>query len=182
MSDAGSALMGIGSASGENRAIDAAKAAIDSPLLDVSIDGAKGILFTITGGSSLTMHEINESAKVITEKADSSAKIIFGSVVDDSMKDDVKVTVIATGFDDALKPRHTEKKEENSKTFGFKWPGGPQEIAEDGDNVAGPAIRTKTIKDQPRVSDKLEQDDNDDLSGGGDDDLEIPTFIRKKMM
>lgn len=99
MSNRGSALMGIGRGHGENRAADAAKSAIASPLLEVSIDGAKGILFTITGGSNLGMYEVSEAAKVITQSADPQAKVIFGAIIDETMKDEVKVTVIATGFD-----------------------------------------------------------------------------------
>jgi cell division protein FtsZ len=91
--------MGIGRGHGDNRAADAAKAAIASPLLEVSIDGAKGILFTITGGSNLGMYEVSEAAKVITQSADSQAKVIFGAIIDETMKDEVKVTVIATGFE-----------------------------------------------------------------------------------
>ena len=100
MNNAGSALMGIGEATGENRAVAAAKKAISSPLLDISIDGARGVLLIFTGSSNLTMNEVNEAAKVITEGADSNAKIIFGTVIDDNMKDKVRVTVIATGFDE----------------------------------------------------------------------------------
>lgn len=99
MADRGSALMGIGRGHGENRAADAAKAAIASPLLEVSVDGAKGILFTISGGSNMGMYEVSEAAKVITESADTQAKVIFGAIIDESMKDEVKVTVIATGFE-----------------------------------------------------------------------------------
>ncbi len=99
MANRGSALMGIGHGHGENRAADAAKAAVASPLLEVSIDGAKGILFTITGGSNLGMYEVSEAAKVITQSADPQAKVIFGAIIDETLKDDVKVTVIATGFD-----------------------------------------------------------------------------------
>ncbi|MEN9557819.1 MAG: cell division protein FtsZ [Candidatus Parcubacteria bacterium] len=99
MANRGSALMGIGRGHGENRAADAAKAAIASPLLEVSIDGAQGILFTITGGSNLGMYEVSEAAKVITHSADPTAKVIFGANIDESMKDEVKVTVVATGFD-----------------------------------------------------------------------------------
>ena len=99
MSNRGSALMGIGLGHGENRAADAAKAAVASPLLEVSIDGAKGILFTITGGSNLGMYEVSEAAKIITQSADPQAKVIFGAIIDETMKDDVKVTVIATGFE-----------------------------------------------------------------------------------
>ncbi len=99
MSDAGSALMGVGFGSGENRASDAAKAAVSSPLLDVSINGARGVLFNVSGGSDLTMWEINEAAKVITESIDREAKVIFGAVHDESLKKgEVKITVIATGF------------------------------------------------------------------------------------
>ncbi len=99
MENAGSALMGIGTAVGENRAIEAAKAAINSPLLDVSITGAKGVLFSIAGGEDLTMFEIQDAAKVITESIDPEAKIIFGTVRDDKLKkNEVKITVIATGF------------------------------------------------------------------------------------
>jgi cell division protein FtsZ len=99
METAGSALMGIGMASGENRAVEAAKLAINSPLLDVSIAGAKGVLFSIAGGEDLTMFEIQDAAKVITESIDPEAKIIFGTVRDDKLKkNEIKITVIATGF------------------------------------------------------------------------------------
>jgi cell division protein FtsZ len=104
MSATGSALMGIGRGTGDNRATDAAKQAISSPLLEVSIDGAKGILFTITGGPGLTMFEVSEAAKVITANADPDAKVIFGAVVDETLKDDLRVCVIATGFDAETRP------------------------------------------------------------------------------
>lgn len=99
MSHAGSALMGIGQASGDNRAIEAARQAIDSPLLEVSVEGAKGVLFNITGGRNLTMHEIDEAAKTITDAVDPDANIIFGAVLDESLDDDIKITVVATGFE-----------------------------------------------------------------------------------
>lgn len=99
MANAGSALMGIGQASGENKAIEAAKAAINSPLLEMSIEGARGLLFTITGGTNLGMNEVNEAAKIITAAADDEAKIIFGTVIDPKLKDEIKITVVATGFD-----------------------------------------------------------------------------------
>lgn len=99
MQDAGSALMGIGRGSGDNRAIEAARAAIDSPLLELSIEGAKGILFNITGGTDLGMYEIDEAAKAITEASDPDANIIFGANIDEAMQGEVKITVIATGFD-----------------------------------------------------------------------------------
>ena len=101
LENAGSALMGIGTASGEKRAEEAAKMAINSPLLELSIHGAKGVLFSIAGGDDLTMFEIQEAAKVVTESIDPNAKVIFGTVRDDKMKkNEVRVTVIASGFPD----------------------------------------------------------------------------------
>ncbi|ADG82997.1 cell division protein FtsZ [Thermincola potens] len=99
MTDTGSALMGIGIASGENRAAEAAKLAISSPLLETSIEGARGVLLNITGGTSLGLFEVNEAAEIIAKAADPEANIIFGAVIDDNMQDEVRVTVIATGFD-----------------------------------------------------------------------------------
>jgi cell division protein FtsZ len=99
MTDAGSALMGIGQAGGENRAVEAAKQAIASPLLEESVEGATGILLNITGGKDIGLFEINEAAEVVQSAADSTANIIFGSVIDEQIGDEVRVTVIATGFD-----------------------------------------------------------------------------------
>jgi cell division protein FtsZ len=99
MRDAGSALMGIGSSSGENRASEAAKMAISSPLLEESVEGATGILLNITGSHDLGLFEVNEAAEIVQTAADSNSNIIFGAVIDDAMDDEVRVTVIATGFD-----------------------------------------------------------------------------------
>jgi len=99
MSNTGSALMGIGQATGENRAADAARKAISSPLLETSIEGAKGVLLNITGGINLTLFEVNEAAGIIAEAADPEANIIFGAVIDENLKEEIRVTVIATGFD-----------------------------------------------------------------------------------
>lgn len=99
MTETGSALMGIGSATGENRAAEAARVAISSPLLETSIEGANGVLLNITGGSSLGLFEVNEAAEIIAQAADPEANIIFGAVIDEDLKDEVRVTVIATGFD-----------------------------------------------------------------------------------
>jgi cell division protein FtsZ len=98
MRDAGSALMGIGRASGENRAAEAARSAVSSPLLEASIEGATGILLNVTGGSDIGLFEVNEAAEVVTGAADQNANVIFGAVIDDSIGGDVQVTVIATGF------------------------------------------------------------------------------------
>lgn len=99
MTNAGSALMGIGSGVGENRAQTAARSAIASPLLEVSMDGARGVLFNIIGGPDLTMSEVDEAAKIVSSAADPDANIIFGATIDDNMRDQIKITVIATGFD-----------------------------------------------------------------------------------
>ena len=99
MKNTGSALMGIGKAKGDNRAAEAARLAISSPLLETSIEGARGVLFNISGGSNLTLFEINEAAEIIHQSADVEANIIFGANIDETLEDEVRVTVIATGFD-----------------------------------------------------------------------------------
>ncbi|MEK7579893.1 MAG: cell division protein FtsZ [Patescibacteria group bacterium] len=153
MQNTGSALMGIGRASGEDRAAEAAKAAISSPLVEVSIDGAKGVLFNITGGPDLAMAEINDAAKVITESIDPEARVIFGATQDNSLKKgEIKVTVIATGFaNDGL----------GKKISGFGvFEKESQQI---------PAEKVQT---QRKFIDDLEKEE---------DQYDIPAFIRKKM-
>jgi cell division protein FtsZ len=113
MEGTGSSLMGIGRASGEQRATEAAKKAIASPLLEMTIDGARGILFTVTGGKDLSMHEVSEAAQVITANADENARVIFGTVIDETMDDEVKICVIATGFDGERRPVPMERRTEN---------------------------------------------------------------------
>jgi cell division protein FtsZ len=107
MSDSGGALMAIGRGTGETRAQDAARMAISSPLLDISMDGAKGVLLNITGGSDLALSEINEAADVVAQAADPEANIIFGAVIDPKLDNEVKITVIATGFDVMQKASRT---------------------------------------------------------------------------
>ncbi len=111
MSEAGSALMGIGTAAGENRATEAARAAVSSPLLESSIEGATGILLNVTGGTDIGLFEVNEAAQVVTSAADQNANVIFGAVIDDGLRDEVRVTVIATGFGPA-KVRRRRRAEE----------------------------------------------------------------------
>jgi cell division protein FtsZ len=115
MADAGSALMGVATSAGENRAAEAAKAAISSPLLEQSVEGATGILLNITGGRDIGLFEINEAAEIVQGAADANANIIFGSVIDDGMGDDVRVTVIATGFDHG-RTRPRQAREETRET------------------------------------------------------------------
>lgn len=168
MANAGSALMGIGRGSGDNRAMDAAKQAINSPLLELSINGAKGVLFNVTGGPDLGMFEIDEAAKVITQAADPQANIIFGSVIDPNISNEIRITVIATGFAGVEKsPIETHR---IGSTLDLE-----DEEDEEEDVFAHMPFGTRT---QPTVqNDSLESDDKkDDL-----DDLEIPAFIRKRM-
>lgn len=131
MSDAGSALMGVGHGTGEDRAVAAAKGAVSSPLLDISIDGARGVLFNVSGGPDLTMYEINEAAKIITESIDRDAKVIFGAVHDDKLKKgEIKITVIATGFNSSpnLKlPLNREEREVAKKPSQEKSVSSPEE-------------------------------------------------------
>jgi cell division protein FtsZ len=114
MSGTGTALMGVGQASGENKAVEAVKAAINSVLLETSINGAKGIVFTVTGGSELSMADVSDAAKMINSLADKDAKIIFGAVIDEDLKDEIKITIVATGFNDK-NPRPTIKKDIDKK-------------------------------------------------------------------
>ncbi len=109
MSDAGSAVMGIGRATGENRASQAAERAISSPMLESSMDGAKGVLLSVSGPSSMTLHEATEAARVVSDHADSEADIIFGAIVDDDLAEEMKVTVIAAGFEGRRRPSRSNR-------------------------------------------------------------------------
>jgi len=129
MRDAGSALMGIGVASGENRASEAARAAVSSPLLETSIEGATGILLNITGGPEIGLFEVNEAAEVVTSAADQNANVIFGAVIDDALGDDIRVTVIATGFGAQRRRRRRDGAAEAPIPSGV--PGGGFEIPDE---------------------------------------------------
>jgi len=117
MKETGAALMGIGIGSGDNRTVEAARAAISSPLLETSIDGARGVLLNITGGSNLGLFEVNEAADIVAEAADPDANIIFGAVIDDRLQDEVRITVIATGFDHRVTERKQIIEELTQRTF-----------------------------------------------------------------
>ncbi|HRY90737.1 MAG TPA: cell division protein FtsZ [Candidatus Gracilibacteria bacterium] len=158
MENAGSALMGIGYGSGENRAVEAAKAAIESPLLELSIDGAKGVLFNITGGNDLSMFEVDEAARIITEAADPEANIIFGAVINDSYTGEVKITVVATGFDDTLRERPTMMRTHMSLN----------------NTLGGPSVISAT-------SNSSNSQSNNQPVKFSENELDIPAFIRKKM-
>lgn len=160
MSNAGSALMGIGRANGEKRAITAANMAISSPLLEVSIEGARGILFNITGGKTLTMNEVNDAATIITQSADPDANIIFGATIRDDMGEDVQISVIAAGFDEVRKYGNLNR---SIPTFSPSKPIDPE-----------PEEEFKSAK--PTTPKLKVQHEEVDI----EDDLDIPTFLRNK--
>lgn len=215
MANSGSALMGIGKASGENRAVDAAKQAIASPLLELSIDGAKGILFTITGGTSLGMHEVAEAAKIITGSADEDAKVIFGANIDEDLKDEIRITVVATGFDSRerrlaapgavevqaqgswapsasyLRPREEERP--SLRKIPYQPPTAPPRAAFEEPYTpptpAPRAIRSEPLAPPPPKSIQAPPPRPTVLRPvapqppvSEEDEIEIPAFIRKKMM
>lgn len=194
MKDAGSALMGIGHASGENRAVEAAKMAINSPLLDVSIAGAKGVLFCISGGADLGMMEINEAAKVVTDAIDKDAKVIFGAIHDQRLKKgEVKVTVIATGFDGPHQPSGSQSTGSMATPFyavgpkGYREQQQPQKPEKDDVASGSSKIHQVFTKSSPASSSgNLQGGSNksnlatDMKSFDDNDEWDIPAFLRRK--
>lgn len=168
MRQSGSALMGIGRASGENRAQEAARQAIDSPLLELSINGATGVLFTITGGTDLSMFEVNEAAEVITASCDPEAKIIFGATIDENLADEVKVTVIATGF-----------KGEDERNNATSSPASNSSIKYED------SFTKKVEENKSKDAFKKEKDDEEVIEeipkSKEEQELDIPAFLRKKL-
>jgi len=203
MENAGSALMGIGLSSGDSRAEDAAKAAINSPLLEVSITGAKGVLFAIAGGEDLGMLEVQDAARTITESIDPNARVIFGAIKDEKLKkNELKVTVIATGFPDselsgqsatvvrapshAHRTEETEAAPEESRGRIFNSLGGPRRkevedtpVEPRPDNAADtekPKERpASSVKHEPRPVDPMDEDDDDDWGA-------VPAFLRRSKL
>lgn len=164
MKNAGSALMGIGYGSGESRASDAAKAAINSPLLELSIAGAKWLLFNITWGTDLSMFEVDEAARMITDSADSEANIKFGATINPDYNGEIKITVVATGFDEGTNKRYVDTR--------------PTTTAHQ-DNIQRTSTSTnpfgKKAVNDPRIT-----SNQNSPQKWGDDDLDIPTFLRKR--
>lgn len=164
MKDAGSALLGIGTGVGENRAQMAARAAVSSPLLDLSIDGARGVLFNIAGGADMTMFEVDEAARVISSTADPDANIIFGAVVKEDLVDQIRITVIATGFDET-RARLAQIGKARTDTL-----------------VQG-VISEAVKKEDERGEDSKDTPDDEDMPGSDEDvfgeKFEIPAFLRK---
>lgn len=169
MADKGSALMGIGIATGENRATEAAKKAISSPLLETSIDGAHGVLMNISGGTNLSLYEVQEAADIVTSAADQEVNVIFGSVINEDLKDEIVVTVIATGFDEAQiqqamnaprpKARPVEKEARE-----------PQQPATSERRREREELRRETPSPQQQQPPRKQEEDT----------LDIPTFLRNR--
>ena len=165
MADAGTALLGIGTGVGENRAQMAARAAVSSPLLDLSIEGARGVLFNIAGGKDLTMYEVDEAAKIISSAADQDANIIFGAVIKEGLSDQVRITVIATGFDET-RSRIAQMRPSNMR------------------QVVSGVVSEPVKKDDDEKKEDNNGYDIDNNSDDKDDDtfgdkFEIPAFLRK---
>lgn len=173
MSNMGMALMGTGISSGENRAMEAAQRAISSPLLeDNSIQGAHGILLNITGGPDLSLYEVNEASSLIQAEAHEDANIIFGTVIDENMGDEIRITVIATGFEDSSKKKQSLPRAQHAENMKFR-------------SVSLPAYMRKEKEYSFGRGDKLEKDSaNISYLGVGEEsanvDLEVPTFVRRQ--
>lgn len=157
MKEAGSALLGIGTGVGEARAQMAARAAISSPLLDLTIEGAKGILFNITGDRNLTMAEVDEAARIISEQADADANIIFGAAIDDKFSDQIRITVIATGFDETR-----------------------ARLAQMVTQTAKPQIPEGLISEHPKEEERVEEPPGDSEKEEFGTELDIPAFLRQR--
>ncbi len=173
MSNKGSALMGIGISSGENRAAEAAKKAISSPLLETSIDGAKGVLMNITGGSNLSLFEVQEAADIVASASDEDVNMIFGSVINDNLKDEIIVTVIATGFsEDQNSTRLTR-----SGGFGA---GRSQQAAPPQQQQQQPLRETRESRREEAPSYQQEAPRREQQTSQHEDTLDIPTFLRNR--
>jgi cell division protein FtsZ len=177
MAQSGSALMALGRASGRNRTVDAATMAISSPLLEQSIEGAKGVIFNITGGNDMGIQEINEAADLITRAADPEANIIFGAAIDPAMRDEVRITLIATGFDLQARTRGPVQRQQMGRPVQTPVDQPPRQQLSPADQPprqqSSPAARPATRPTPPpaRPMDKEPQDLDDD---------DIPPFLRKR--
>jgi cell division protein FtsZ len=198
MSHAGSALMGIGRANGENRAVEAAKQAIESPLLEVSIDGARGVLFNVIGGNDLSMHEINSAAEAITTAADPDANIIFGATIQPDLEGEVIITVVATGFDASYfaksrrktkEPAAAPKLENTERTskqdekaladIDMNLDDGAKEHAHDFHNHDAPMPNIWAIGDDENKDDDESAPEVVTSHEHDEEDLEKPSFLRR---
>ncbi len=187
MSEGGAALMAVGNGTGDNRAVDAAQQAISSKLLDVTIDGARGILFNVTGGPSLTLYEVNQAAEIIKTTAHPDVNLIFGAVIDENMKDDVRITVIATGFDQPtpimLKPAtqtqatsRTERRAQVLETVGARVTAASAPVQPS--RLAPAPVVTAAAAPEPPAPRQPVQPEMPSRVFNNDSDLDIPPFLR----
>ncbi len=179
MSNAGSALMGIGTGIGENRAQAAARAAIASPLLEVTMDGARGVLFNIVGGNDLTMTEVDEAAKIISSSADPDANIIFGATIDETMHDQIRITVVATGFDQTkqrlqqfVAPHYQRQSAPEPLPNPFVTQGSASSYTEDS-HQQGEETYPEEQKSAPQSSQPQQKESEED-------EWDIPAFLRQR--
>jgi cell division protein FtsZ len=172
MSNKGSALMGIGISSGENRAAEAAKKAISSPLLETSIDGAKGVLMNITGGSNLSLFEVQEAADIVASASDEDVNMIFGSVINDNLKDEIIVTVIATGF--------SEDQNSTRVTRSGGFGAGRSQQAAPPQQQQQPLRETRESRREEAPSYQQEAPRREQQTSQHEDTLDIPTFLRNR--
>ena len=180
MCNAGSALMGIGTASGDKRAVVAAKQAVSSPLLEISIDGARGILFNISAGKNLTMSEVNDAANIISAAADPDANIIFGATIREDLGEDIKISVIATGFDENRRRLQSFVSRVNPNYFSrpAAQPEPEEFEEEEGLELAPEPAVGEVFEEQPTsLKDRLHIKHREVTI---EDDLDIPTFLRKR--
>ncbi len=174
MSGAGSALMGIGSARGEERAIEASERAISSPLLEASIEGAHGVLLSVSGGSDLGLFEINEAARLVSDAAHPDANIIFGAVIDDTLADEVRVTVIAAGFDGGTPP--TRRSQPVTRKVADETPIAAAVASADSEGKPSIPVTPEPAPEPKRVNPEPRRIVFDDVDGG--DDLDVPDFLK----
>ena len=174
MAGAGSALMGIGIGTGEDRATEAAKAAISSPLLESSIDGAKGVLLSIAGPTDLTLHEVNQAADAITRVAHPDANIIFGAVVDDALGEEVRVTVVAAGFDKVAPNAQPSNQFESRLSRLLEEP--DREGGEERGSL--PSILIEDVDEETDVFTTGEMEPQPSVSFDAEEDLDIPDFLK----
>jgi len=180
MTNAGTALMGIGIASGDNRARKAAEMAVNSPLLEVNIEGARGILFNITGSKDLSMSEVNEAANLITEASDPDANIIFGTTIRPEMKEDIKISVIATGFDQNRAQLHNLMSQVRPDMPSFRV---EDQFSKEEDKPKKKSVKKETEVDTPKTKPTGKKVDLSQIEHNEvtiEDDLDIPAFLRNK--
>ena len=187
MADAGSALMGVGSARGENRVMTATEQAINSPLLETTMEGAKGVLISVAGGSDLGLMEVNNAASIVEEKADEDANIIFGTIIDDNLGDEVRVTIIATGFDEKANARPTSEGTGSTAVSAEEQPAVEQRqepVQQQPQQQETYQARHRYEPNRGLFTDREESTRprrDDDFGGGFDsgfDDVDVPDFMR----